>query len=59
VIFYGLADARLNEVVELFLTRAQAEEELAQVLCHEPDWSDSLSLVRLDLASCEPIVTPL
>jgi hypothetical protein len=58
VILYGLADARLQEAVELFPTREQAEDALAQVLADEPDWTDSLSIIRLDLSGAEATITP-
>jgi hypothetical protein len=59
VILYGLADARLQEAVELFPNREQAEEALAQVLVDEPDWSDRLSIVRLDFSGTKPSFTSL
>jgi hypothetical protein len=59
VILYGLADARLQEAVELFSNREQAEEALAQVLVDEPDWSEWLSIVRLDFSGRKPRSTPL
>ena len=58
MIFYGLADAQVQEVVELFATRGQAEEALAQALADEPEWVDCLSIVELDLGGTEPIVRP-
>ena len=58
MIFYGLADAQVQEVVELFATRGQEEEALAQALADEPEWVDSLSVVELDLGGTEPIVRP-
>jgi hypothetical protein len=59
VILYGLADARLQEAVELFPSREQAEEALAQVLADEPDWSELLSIVRLDFSGRNASCTPL
>ena len=47
--FYGIADARLDEVVELYTTRERAEAELAEVLADEPDWRDVLSVVPVIL----------
>ena len=59
MIFYGLADARLEEAVDLYATRAQAEETLAQVLADEPEWVGLLSIVAIDLSGVEPSVAPL
>lgn len=50
MIFYGLADARLDEAVELFPTREQADEALAQVLADEPNWVGVVSVVTIDLS---------
>jgi hypothetical protein len=49
VVFYGIADARLSEVVELYPTREKAETALAEVLFDEPDWRDVLSVVPVIL----------
>jgi hypothetical protein len=40
--FYGLADHTLEQAIELFPTREEAEEFLADVLADEPDWEDQL-----------------
>jgi hypothetical protein len=54
VLFYGLADSRLTgsdlgEVVELYVEREQAENDLGEVLADEPGWRDSLRVVTIDL----------
>ena len=48
VIFYGLADDSLQEVVELFVSREEAERTLRDVLRDEPDWHEILVLVRVE-----------
>jgi hypothetical protein len=50
MIFYGLADYRLNdfgEVVEFYVTRAQAEAALVDVLRDEPEWEGELGIVPI------------
>jgi hypothetical protein len=46
--FYGLADYSLEEVVELFVSRDEAERTLREVLRDEPDWREILGLVRVE-----------
>jgi hypothetical protein len=59
VIFYGLATWQGQSVEEFFLTRAEAQECLREVLADEPGWEKSVGLVRLDLSGAEPIVEAL
>jgi hypothetical protein len=49
VLFYGLADFNLREVVEFYASRADAEADLRRVLANEPVWERILGLVRVDL----------
>ncbi len=51
MVFYGLADWQVNDVVEWFPTRKAAEATLAQVLRDEPDFEAILGVVRVDFAS--------
>jgi hypothetical protein len=48
VIFYGLLDRSLQEVVELFVSRDEAERTLREVLRDEPEWREILGLVRVE-----------
>jgi hypothetical protein len=56
VIFYGLATWQCQSVEEFFLTREEADECLGQVLQDEPDWQDTIGLVRLDFYGAAPVV---
>ncbi len=47
--FYGLADYSVQEVVEFYLTREQAEEALREVLADEPDWAGILEIVEVEI----------
>jgi len=58
VIFYGLADARLQEAVELYATRDQAIDALEQVLADEPTWERILSVVEIDLSGWNASPSP-
>ena len=46
MVFYGILDDTLKEVVELFVSREEAERTLREVLQDEPDWREILGLVR-------------
>jgi len=35
---WGLADYQVNEIIEVFAERDQAEQMLREALCHEPAW---------------------
>jgi hypothetical protein len=59
VIFYGLATWQCQSVEEFFLTREAAEECLREVLADEPDWVETIGLVRLDFSGLEPRVEPI
>jgi hypothetical protein len=48
VIFYGLAEYTLQEVVEMFVLREEAERTLREVLRDEPEWREILGLVRVE-----------
>ena len=56
VTFCGLADQSLQEVVEFFATREEAERTLRQVLRDEPDWREILSLVRVEFGYDEALI---
>ena len=52
--FYGLADRRLTgselgEVFEFFVTAAEAEAALCDVLRDEPEWVNDLGVVTIIL----------
>lgn len=51
VVFFGLADFSLQEVVEFYATRQEAEQTLRDVLRDEPDWREILGLVRVEFGS--------
>jgi hypothetical protein len=46
--FYGLTDYSVQELVELFPTREQAEETLREVLADEPEWVAILGIETLE-----------
>jgi hypothetical protein len=57
MIFYGLADERLNdfgEVVEFFGSREEAEAALRDVLRDEPDWKPIIGVAEIDLGPVSP-----
>jgi hypothetical protein len=54
MIFYGLADYRLSgtelgEVIEIYVSRAEADQALRDVLADEPEWECELGVVAVEL----------
>jgi len=49
VIFYGLADHSVKEVIDVYASRDEAEETLEQVPEDEPGWAGILEVVAVDL----------
>jgi hypothetical protein len=51
VLFWGLASRELNETIELYATRAEAEQALVDdVVADEPDWKCQLFVTPIELA---------
>jgi hypothetical protein len=44
VVFYGVLDLRIREVIEFFASRSCAEKFITECLADEPDWSDILAV---------------
>lgn len=59
MVFYGLATWKGQSVEEFFLTRAEAEACLCEVLTDEPEWDKAVGLVRLDFSGPQPVVEVL
>jgi hypothetical protein len=53
VLFWGLASRELNEAIELYATRADAEQALVEVLTDEPSWKRVLFVTPIELAGPE------
>jgi hypothetical protein len=51
MIFWGLADHRVEEVIDFYATRGEAEETLRRVLEDEPGWVGMLEVVEVELGS--------
>lgn len=56
MLFWGIADADLSEVVEFFASRQDAERELRTILRDEPTWAGKLSVVAVDFSAPTPTV---
>jgi hypothetical protein len=59
VVFYGLVTREVQSVVDFYLTREEAEATLRDVLADEPDWQETVGLVRLDFSCAEPLIKRL
>jgi len=44
-VYWGLADYFVDEVIELYGSRALAERALREILTDEPDWKGMLEVV--------------
>ena len=49
MIFFGLADWSLQEIIEFYASHEEAESALQAVLMDEPDWLGFLSVEVIDL----------
>jgi hypothetical protein len=49
IVMWGLADYFVDEVIEVYRFREQAEHALEQVLEDEPDWKGMLAVVPVHL----------
>jgi hypothetical protein len=47
--FYALVSSRSRESVEIYTSREEAEEALADALADQPAWEGLLRIERLDL----------
>ncbi len=52
--FFGLCDGLLDEAVELFVRREDAELMLAEVLADEPRWQELLWVELIELGEFNP-----
>lgn len=52
--FFGVVDGWLDEAVELFVRRDDAEGMLAQVLADEPQWQELLWVEPIELGEFNP-----
>jgi hypothetical protein len=48
VVLYGLAELDLQEVVEFYPSRDEAEAALRAALTDEPDWAPILAVARIE-----------
>lgn len=56
--FYGVLDHEA-EIIDLYVTRASAQEELKQLLRSGPEWRGKAELVLVDLGRVDPLVERL
>jgi hypothetical protein len=54
VLYWAVVSSEIEQTIELFPTRAEAEEMLALVLRDEPDCRDVLRIEPLELGSDSP-----
>jgi hypothetical protein len=48
MLFWGLADYQVSEIIEVFARRAEAERMLQDCLSDEPEWATILEVVPVD-----------
>jgi hypothetical protein len=54
VVFYAVVSDEIEQVIEFFPSRVEAEGMLASVVGDEPDWRDTLHVEPIDLATGGP-----
>jgi hypothetical protein len=54
VLWWGIHDRSVRQVVELFSSRDEAERTLEEILGDEPEWASILEVVPLDLGEAAP-----
>ena len=59
MLFDGLLDRELQEVIEFYPSREAAEAELREILGDEPGWVRKLEVVRVDFGRDGPMVLEL
>jgi hypothetical protein len=47
------------EIIDLYITRASAQEELKQLLNQGPEWRGKAELVLVDFARVDPLIERL
>ena len=52
--FFGVCDGLLDEALELFVRREDAEQMLAEVLADEPQWQELLWVEPIELGEFNP-----
>jgi hypothetical protein len=45
----GVVSSEIEQVIEFFGTRREAERMLAEVIADEPDWADRFRVERVEL----------
>jgi hypothetical protein len=48
MVFYGVLDRRIGDIIEFFRSRGEAERFIAECLADEPDWHDLLSVEAVE-----------
>jgi hypothetical protein len=59
VVFFGLYDQHTRSVNHFYRSPEDAETDLRRILIDEPDWSGTLSVVRLDFSGPSVTVEPV
>jgi hypothetical protein len=53
MVFYGVLDLRIRQVIEFFASRSSAESFIAECLADEPDWRNVLAVevIEFDMSA--------
>jgi hypothetical protein len=51
VVFYAVVSDEIEQVIEFFVDREDAETMLARVLVDEPEWEDTMRIEPVELAT--------
>jgi hypothetical protein len=56
--FFGVLD-REAEIIDLYVTRSSAQEEIKQLLRKDPAWTNKVELVLVDFGHVDPLIERL
>ena len=51
MVVWGVVSSEIEQVIEFFRTRREAERMLAEVVRDEPNWRDGFRIERIDFGS--------
>jgi hypothetical protein len=54
MVLWGVVSSEIEQVIEFFRTRREAERMLAEVVRDEPDWVNAFRIERIELG-CESL----
>lgn len=51
MVVWGVVSSEIEQVIEFFGSRHEAERMLAKIVCDEPQWMDEFRIERIELGA--------